>query len=622
MQQLASQISSSSNNAPKLGAADGLLSTGKSIDFDNLQENPSFNEIYQQAQGSIESPRKSKEFLAPYQPKASTKSQAANAVADADDSDAVTTTLQQIALGKMLPSAAQQQVATADNDTVTNIDTFTNIDPETEVAATELVQQLAGLSPAEQDQLQAMIAKLLAQLSGGDAAEKGDSAQDADRVVANNESAESSAKDDATLLAQLNALVAALMHPQAKPLANEAVDKVGANVNDDAADISLEQLLVNLEQPITVTDASSTADKSESTDEDISAEDGSASSLETAATASALVADDLIATPAESNLASNNVVKDQDEHKIEQLAIAVLSFLAQAAEQNVSEHAAQPSSAVNVEPAVVTNSMADTINKGQQALLQMLSQRLATTSNATNDAPQGPATAVSAAQGDVDSSFVDKVMQLVTNADATNTHAATMSPQMKFTAQIEVDSMAAVKDLQATQMHNLQQQQTQSPASVHLSLRQANEAQVNQQELVQRFAPVMRQQLLTMVKDGIQHAEIRLDPPELGSMTVKVQVRGDHTQVQFHVTQTQAKDLIDQAMPRLRDMLQQQGMNLADSQVSYGGSGQQSQSGMAGGGSSAAVGEFGADSDESSTEVANQALNISESYASGIDYYA
>ena len=64
-----------------------------------------------------------------------------------------------------------------------------------------------------------------------------------------------------------------------------------------------------------------------------------------------------------------------------------------------------------------------------------------------------------------------------------------------------------------------------------------------------------------MVSNGIQQAEIRLDPPELGHLTVKIQIQGDQTQVQFHVAQSQTRDIVEQAMPRLRDMLAQEGLD-------------------------------------------------------------
>ncbi|MFP8843656.1 flagellar hook-length control protein FliK [Shewanella baltica] len=157
----------------------------------------------------------------------------------------------------------------------------------------------------------------------------------------------------------------------------------------------------------------------------------------------------------------------------------------------------------------------------------------------------------------------------------------------------------------------------QETMQVQLSLRQGVDQQNQMQEMIQRFSPVMKQQLITMVSQGIQHAEIRLDPPELGHMLVKIQVHGDQTQVQFHVTQTQTRDLVEQAMPRLRELLQEQGMQLADSHVSQGGQGERREGGFGDGG-----GSNGADVDEISAEELHLGLNQATSVNSGIDYYA
>ncbi|MCL1124368.1 flagellar hook-length control protein FliK [Shewanella surugensis] len=105
-----------------------------------------------------------------------------------------------------------------------------------------------------------------------------------------------------------------------------------------------------------------------------------------------------------------------------------------------------------------------------------------------------------------------------------------------------------------------------------MSLRSAGDNLSSMHSMIQRFSPVMQQQLLTMVSQGVQQAEIRLDPAELGQMMVKIQVQGDTTQVQFQVTQLQTRELIEQALPRLKEMLAEQGMQLSDGQVSYQGS--------------------------------------------------
>ncbi|WP_110456366.1 flagellar hook-length control protein FliK [Shewanella algidipiscicola] len=158
-----------------------------------------------------------------------------------------------------------------------------------------------------------------------------------------------------------------------------------------------------------------------------------------------------------------------------------------------------------------------------------------------------------------------------------------------------------------------------APAQYQVSIRPQGEPAQQMQEMIQKFSPVMRQQLIAMVSQGVQHAEIRLDPPELGQMMVRIQVQGDQTQVQFQVMQHQTKDLVEQAIPRLREMLAEQGMQLTDSNVSQGGGGREQ--GEADG-SGHQNGTSASDVDEISTDESLLAANNATSYRSGIDYYA
>lgn len=158
-----------------------------------------------------------------------------------------------------------------------------------------------------------------------------------------------------------------------------------------------------------------------------------------------------------------------------------------------------------------------------------------------------------------------------------------------------------------------------APAQYQVSIRPQGEPAQQMQEMIQKFSPVMRQQLIAMVSQGVQHAEIRLDPPELGQMMVRIQVQGDQTQVQFQVMQHQTKDLVEQAIPRLREMLAEQGMQLTDSNVSQGGGGREQ--GEADG-SGHPNGTSSSDMDEISTDDSLLAANNATSYRSGIDYYA
>ncbi|MCM2678972.1 flagellar hook-length control protein FliK [Echinimonas agarilytica] len=89
------------------------------------------------------------------------------------------------------------------------------------------------------------------------------------------------------------------------------------------------------------------------------------------------------------------------------------------------------------------------------------------------------------------------------------------------------------------------------------------------QLLQDKLAPILGQRLMMMMDKNIQTADIQLDPPELGSLMVRVQVQNDQAQVSFVAQNAQAKDAIEQAMPRLKEMLQQQEMELVNANVSY-----------------------------------------------------
>ncbi|MGS0682913.1 flagellar hook-length control protein FliK [Shewanella sp. 125m-7] len=183
-----------------------------------------------------------------------------------------------------------------------------------------------------------------------------------------------------------------------------------------------------------------------------------------------------------------------------------------------------------------------------------------------------------------------------------------------------LDGTTEPKAFTGLQAQALQQQSgltRQELPQFQLALKQVGEQTPSMQQMIQRFSPMMNQQLITMVSNGVQHAEIRLDPPELGQMMVRIQVQGDTTQVQFHVSQHQTRELVEQAMPRLREMLAEQGMQLTDGQVSQGGRNADGEQGNGHGSAHGAV-----ETDDISAEELHTRSNLSTSSASGIDYYA
>ncbi len=135
------------------------------------------------------------------------------------------------------------------------------------------------------------------------------------------------------------------------------------------------------------------------------------------------------------------------------------------------------------------------------------------------------------------------------------------------------------------------------------------------------WATEMSQKVAWVARDGGHMAHIRLDPPELGSLTVKVSVDSDsNTQISFVAATPQARDLLEGQMGRLREMLAQQGMDLsrADVDVSQrdasGAQEQLSQENNSGRGSSF----------DSQDELDDELITNNMSYvsATGVDYYA
>lgn len=135
----------------------------------------------------------------------------------------------------------------------------------------------------------------------------------------------------------------------------------------------------------------------------------------------------------------------------------------------------------------------------------------------------------------------------------------------------------------------------------------------------------LTERINVMLSKNLKQVDIRLDPPELGRMQIKLGVNNDQASVHITVANQQARDAVEQAMPRLRDMLQQQGLQLTQGSVQQQDSGaQQMASGQHGNGAShadgAPLGTTGPD-DNDDTMLTGQTLNVSHSDRA-VDYYA
>lgn len=86
----------------------------------------------------------------------------------------------------------------------------------------------------------------------------------------------------------------------------------------------------------------------------------------------------------------------------------------------------------------------------------------------------------------------------------------------------------------------------------------------------------MTDQVSLMLKGGFQQADIKLNPAHLGPMEIKLSMNDDKASIHFVSQHAPVRDAIDSALPRLREMLEQQGVSLGDVDVSAQSGQQQS----------------------------------------------
>jgi hypothetical protein len=115
------------------------------------------------------------------------------------------------------------------------------------------------------------------------------------------------------------------------------------------------------------------------------------------------------------------------------------------------------------------------------------------------------------------------------------------------------------------------------------------------------FSPKLAMRVQWLIKQAASTAEILMDPPELGPLSVKMKSVGNETHVLFSVTNLQTKEAVEANLAKLKEMLLEQGINLGDTHV------QQQEQGKSGSEQdTAALGIF----DEDATELEEQAEPI------------
>ncbi|MDM5101485.1 flagellar hook-length control protein FliK [Aeromonas salmonicida] len=274
---------------------------------------------------------------------------------------------------------------------------------------------------------------------------------------------------------------------------------------------------------------------------------------------------------------------------------AVASSMATAAQTTPVAHAAEP---VLTAP---QQALASSESQGPQASLNALSAGLKQME--ASDAPK--------AKADVKLDVKQKVAELGRNS-ALGTESTTQDNNHSQQVQQNSQSQAVNND---------------SKPTTDISARR-DPQHLAHLKLASPEAPVqLHQKVNLMLTDKLQQAEIQLDPLGLGKMKIQIQMGADNqANVHFVVQHGQTREMLEQAMPRLRDMLAGQGIQLGQTlvqqqpqQQSQGQSAfsGQGQSGQNGSGSFSETGQT-----EAEVTAAGSRLSMESTNDAGIDFYA
>ncbi|PKQ80406.1 beta-cystathionase [Aeromonas sobria] len=289
---------------------------------------------------------------------------------------------------------------------------------------------------------------------------------------------------------------------------------------------------------------------------------------------------------------------------------------AQSAAESTAASAAAQSSVTPNGPAQTDSAAAPVMVAPQQVLAQAESQ-----------GPQAPLSTLSAGIKQMEVTGTDEVRKAV---------QLEVKPKA---AEVDKSLLATASSSESSQSQTVQNSQhTQSQAQVADSRAPAAEgalrrepAQLPHLKLAGQEAPAeLHQKVNVMLAEKLQQAEIQLDPLGLGKMKIQIQIGADsQANVHFVVQHGQTREMLEQSMPRLREMLAGQGIQLGQTQVqqqsqqqqqqqqgqpTFTGQGQQGQ----GGGQSSP----GNRQDEGNITTSTLSVLVGSENSSAIDFYA
>lgn len=131
--------------------------------------------------------------------------------------------------------------------------------------------------------------------------------------------------------------------------------------------------------------------------------------------------------------------------------------------------------------------------------------------------------------------------------------------------QLQMDGQVK-SDLSALNSLALNQQVSNTP-STHIKPYMPTVA-VDTQLARPQWQEAFNSRVVMLAQDHRQVAHIQINPPELGPVEIRLNMNAEQTHIQFVSQHSVVREAIEDAFPKLRDMMNQSGVNLGDVNVS------------------------------------------------------
>lgn len=163
------------------------------------------------------------------------------------------------------------------------------------------------------------------------------------------------------------------------------------------------------------------------------------------------------------------------------------------------------------------------------------------------------------------------------------THSENISPSVfeKFNAHFNSSSEQGVESLNFSQLLTPESPQVNPTVTVNATAK-ASSNQVEFAPSVFKAHPIsiathttqsdwadaFGDKIIWLTNQTVKSASLQVNPQELGPIEIQVKLNQEQASIQFNSHHVHTKEIIEQAMPRLREMMSEQGLNLVDIDVS------------------------------------------------------